>query len=296
MVTITPFSAFTLLFVWSHANLVRLVASFGIQNKPLSRILHHRSPPRVWKAVSDAIVHAVDENEATENMRLRDGFKRQIFQLGASYDRGFGASPRVRSKMEGILTNLESLNPQDNAARFIDGPETTNVMDQDNSLNSQVSPLKGNWRLVWTTASDVLLLGANPFVSVGAIYQFIDPPLVTNVIDFFPRLQNLFPPFLSVPSSLARAKVTTLASSRRNYPNRVGLSFERVEVSGQEFLGQDVSNILSPLGVDLPRLELSEDVGFFDVTYLDDELLVIRQNAPGGCFVLVQVDGADTAP
>jgi PAP_fibrillin len=291
----TRFSRLALLLLWSQAQLVRLVASFGIQNKPSPRICSHQSSPFVPNAVSDAIVDGVDDNEATENNRLRDNLKRQILQLGASYDRGFGASPRVRTKMEGVLNNLESLNPQVNAARFIDGPETTTLMGQ-NNLNSQVSPLKGNWRMIWTTASDVLLLGANPFVSVGAIYQFIDPPIVTNVIDFFPRLQNLFPPSLSVPNSLARAKVTTRASSRRNQPDRVGLNFERVELSGQEFLGQDVSNRLSPLGVDLPRLELPEDVGFFDVTYLDDELLVIRQNAPGGCFVLVQVDGADTVP
>jgi hypothetical protein len=73
------------------------------------------------------------------------------------------------------------------------------------------------------------------------------------------------------------------------------LNFERVEFSGQELLGQDVSSVFSPLGVNLPRLELSEDVGFFDVAYLDEEMLVIRQNAPGGCFVLVNVAG-DTEP
>ena len=33
--------------------------------------------------------------------------------------------------------------------------------------------------------------------------------------------------------------------------------------------------------------------GYFDVEYLDDELLIIRQQAPGGRFVLVKVDNYD---
>jgi len=37
---------------------------------------------------------------------------------------------------------------------------------------------------------------------------------------------------------------------------------------------------------------MPEDVGFFDVTFLDEELVVIRQNAPGGLFVLARVDDA----
>lgn len=148
--------------------------------------------------------------------------------------------------------------------------------------------------MVWTTAQDVLLLGANPVVSVGAIYQFISPPTITNVIDFMPRFQNFLPPSL-VANSMARAEVKTKASSRINKPNRVGLNFERVEFQGKELLGQDVSKLLPPLGLDLPRIELSEDIGYFDITFLDSEMLVIRQNTPGGCFVLVNVD-TDTEP
>ena len=33
--------------------------------------------------------------------------------------------------------------------------------------------------------------------------------------------------------------------------------------------------------------------GYFDVEYLDDELLVIKQQAPGGLFALVKVDSCD---
>lgn len=275
------FSIFALLFLWGTPT--SLVGAFGISR--LSSVVKQRSTGIILSNVISDIVDAIEDVEQNEE---REMLKRQILQLGASYDRGFGASPRVRSKMEGILKSLGALNPEVNASRFIDGPEQT----AEGGL--QVSPLTGNWRMIWTTAADVLVLGGNPLVSVGAIYQFISPPTVTNVIDFMPRYQNLLPTSL-VPNSMARAKVITKASSRRNKPNRIGLNFERVEFRGQELLGQDVSNLLPPLGVDLPRIELSEDVGYFDVTYLDQEILVIRQNDPGGCFVLVNVAN-DTEP
>jgi len=130
--------------------------------------------------------------------------------------------------------------------------------------------------------------------TVGAIYQIFEPPLVTNVIDFIPRVQSLLPPSL-VPSSLVRAKVKTRASSRPGYPNRVGLFFEAVNLQPVEFLGMDASN-LTPFAANLPKIPGADNdsgPGYFDVSYLDDELLIIRQNAPGGLFALVKVDNSD---
>jgi hypothetical protein len=44
----------------------------------------------------------------------------------------------------------------------------------------------------------------------------------------------------------------------------------------------------------LPRISLPEDgPGYFDTTYLDEEMLIIRQNAPGGLFVLAKVPDND---
>ena len=265
-------------------------------------VTYHKS------TVSDRVEQTRKEMITTD--KTRQELKGTIVQLGASYDRGFGASPRVRRKMEEILQELETLNPETNAARWIDGPPPTPASSFDSisigingdsfsgreeEESSTQSPLFGTWRMIWTTAQDVLILGANPLVTVGAIYQFIDPPIVTNVIDFMPRLQNLLPPSIG-PNSMVRAEVATVASSRIHFPNRVGLSFQRVQFQGQELLGQDVSQLLPPLGFNLPRINVPDDVGYFDVTYLDAELLVIRQNSPGGCFVLVNVDRSDTDP
>ena len=149
----------------------------------------------------------------------------------------------------------------------------------------------------------------------SAIYQDIrNPPVAINIIDFIPRAQSLLPPSMS-PPSLLRARVSTRASSRSGLSNRVGLSFEGLELQPIELLGRRVDG-LPPLSVDftwpgsllkelaalIPGLgdalgagkTANDDApGYFDVEYLDDELLIIRQQAPGGVFALVTVDSCD---
>jgi PAP_fibrillin len=255
----------------------------------------------------------IKEKDKYKQHQVRNRLKFDMLQLGASYDRGFGATSRAVDEAKTVIDKLEAVNPETNASKGIDG-------DQPSS-----SPLEGSWRMVWTTASDVLVLGANPFLTVGAIYQVFDPPVVTNVIDLLPRIQNLFPiPNLGRrPDSVLRAEVTTRASSRPNKPMRVGLVFERVKLAPIEFLGNTgIADLLPSLAFDLPRVSSPElvqavssfasafsssstttssssqatgdnDIGFFDVTYLDDDLLIIRQNAPGGLFVLTKVDNND---
>jgi PAP_fibrillin len=221
-----------------------------------------------------------------ENSVLADRLKRELYQLGASFDRGFGASPSARTKATTVIEELERLNPESSAARGIVGGE------------QERSPLSGSWRMIWTTALDVLLLNASPIFIAGAIYQVFDPPLVTNVIDFLPRAQSLFPPDV-VPNSLLRAKVLTKASPRQSMPNRVGLVFEKVQIQPLQVLGMEL-DMVPPLAFNLPKLPGTDyteaspsSPGFFDVTYLDTELLIIRQNAPGGLFVLLKVDSID---
>lgn len=149
----------------------------------------------------------------------------------------------------------------------------------------------------------------------SAIYQDIrNPPNAINVIDFIPRMQSLLP-FSISPQSLLRAKVATRASSRSGNTNRVGLSFEGLVLQPIEFFGRRVDDLMPPLSVDftfpgsvLRRLvelvpgldaskwtgEANDDApGYFDVIYLDEELLIIRQQAPGGVFALVKVDSCD---
>jgi len=221
------------------------------------------------------------ECSAPDERVLADRLKRELFQLGASYDRGFGASPSSRTMVLSVIEDLERCNEESNASRGISGNET--------------SPLTGSWRMVWTTAVDVLSLQASPFFTAGAIYQVFEPPIVTNIIDFLPRLQALLPPNV-IPNSLLRAKVQTRASPREGLPNRIGLVFESIKLEPKQILGMDI-DIFPPIGWDLPTLpgmgNSADSPGYFDTTYLDDELLIIRQNAPGGLFALVKVDSTD---
>ena len=227
------------------------------------------------------------EESINDILSVREKLKQSLIKLGASYDRGYGSTSSSRNEVEGIIDRLEALNPTSDAARGITG---------DGSL----APLKGIWRMVWTTATDVLTLAASPFTTVGSIYQVIEPPVATNIIDFIPRAQALFPPGV-FPSTLIRAEVTTRASSRPGYPLRVGLIFESVKVKPIELLGVQTQGVLPPLSFTLPQINIQNlpgvdpenPPGFFDVSYLDEEMLIIKQNAPGGLFVLIKADSFD---
>ena len=260
-----------------------------------------------------------DESTATVNDDADDAacierateLKRKLYQLAASYDRGFSATPNARTEANDIIEQLSAINPTTNAANGIDGE----------SYGEEDVPLKAIWRMVWTSAFDVVSLGASPFAAPSAIYQDIrNPPVAINIIDFIPRAQTFFPSNIA-PASLLRAEVSTRASSRKCIPdnNRVGLVFEGIKLQPVELLGQKVDN-LPPLeisfmwqrdlieklidlvpGIDKESLGFAEDggtvdvdaPGYFDVEYLDDELLVIQQQAPGGVFALIKVDSCE---
>ena len=274
----------------------------------------------------DTLVSAVETTAVNPNQRRRIELKHALLQYGASFDRGFGTSPSARKQVESLITELETLNEAVNVSIGIDGVyepkygrRNTHDDDDDDDEGSFVSvsntplssseALEGNWRMVWTTAQDVLVLNASPLVTVGAIYQVFTPPVITNIIDFVPRPQALLPPSMSLSFfSMLRAKVKTRASPRTGRSMRIGLDFETVQLQPVQLLGQSVMDTLPPVTVNLPN-QISNAIlnaftgssdpkdtnrpGYFDVTFLDDELLVIRQNQPGGIFVLVKTPNND---
>ena len=245
----------------------------------------------------DVAVEETISMKENNNDLERTKLKNELLKLSASYDRGYGATSTSRKSANAIIDRLQFLNPTPQASRGIDGDDT-----------DENTPLKGIWQMVWTTAQDVLILNASPFSTVGAIYQVItDPPIITNVIDLIPRSQALLP--INIAPSLLRLKVTTRAKSRSD-PNRIGLTFEKVQAQPMQILGFDnLDDFLPPLfQFNLPTLsnipeivqstlniDMSSDnsPGFFDVLYLDEELLIIAQNEPGGIFVLVKSDSFD---
>ena len=119
-------------------------------------------------------------------------------------------------------------------------------------------------------------------------------------------LANLPPDAASKLATTTRLRVQTRARPRS--ATRVGLSFESVGAEQLAVLGQEVPDWLPKPKVDLPQLGLdvqrrifsvgddedprdaASNPAFFDVMYLDDELLVIKQGSPGGLFAAVAVD------
>lgn len=272
---------------------------FHNRHNPRWELYSDLSPSDVSDDDGDSIVAEEDTSSGTSaspetqqeedlSKVQRETLKQDLLQLCASYDRGYGASPSARRQVDDLVSQLKSLNPNPaNAAKGVDGGS---------SFDEEV-PLKGIWRMVWTTALDVLNLGANPVAAPGAIYQNIDPPLAINIIDFIPRIQTLLPSSV-LPSSLLRAEVQTRTSSRSQSSNRVGLVFESVKLEPVEVLGFAKPDFLPPLSVQFPQLNLSDlnlpgvdpenSPGYFDVVYLDDNMLIIQQNEPGGYFVSVK--------
>ena len=221
--------------------------------------------------------------------------KSKLFAACAAADRGFAASPADRQEIEALLDELSPLSPIEEPTRGI-------------AEGAADAPLRKCWRLVYTSASDVSTLAANPLASLGGIYQDArELPVVVNVIDSFPRLlANLPPDAASKLATTTRLRVQTRARPRS--ATRVGLSFERVGAEQLAILGQEVPDWLPKPKVDLPQIGLdvqrrifsvgddedprdaASNPAFFDVMYLDDELLVIKQGSPGGMFAAVAVD------
>ena len=60
-------------------------------------------------------------NPKAENEARVASLKREIFQMGASYNRGFAASPKARDITLALIEQLEGLNPEQSAADGVDG-------------------------------------------------------------------------------------------------------------------------------------------------------------------------------
>ena len=261
------------------------------------RIVAVRSAYDVEGGDTSSAPYDIEEPPAPAAEPAKDvaALKSKLFAACAAADRGFAASPADRQEIEALLDELSPLSPTDEPTRGL-------------AEGAADAPLRKCWRLVYTSASDVSTLAANPLASLGGIYQDArELPVVVNVIDSFPRLlANLPPDAASKLATTTRLRVQTRARPRS--ATRVGLSFERVGAEQLAILGQEVPDWLPKPKVDLPQLGLdvqrrifnvgddedprdaASNPAFFDVQFLDDELLVIKQGSPGGMFAAVAVD------
>ena len=213
----------------------------------LLTLLSHPGPTqgllRLHMMCSSRIVLTTAQQEKVSDLKL------QIFARSAACDRGFAATPPERRVILRLVDKLKELSPE----RF-----PTRNFAPHNYYPSQPTPLAGTWRLVFTTAYDVLQLSSLPLTIVQGIYQQIQPDgAVANVIDFAPRFQTLFPQQLMGNGTTIRAKVSILGRARGE--SRVGLTFNSVELKPLVLFSSPVAASFVPrLSINLPGRENAE--------------------------------------
>ena len=97
-------------------------------------------------------------------MERRQALKTQLFALAAACDRGFGASTKERDAIAAVIERLQLLSPE---------AEPTRGLFPHNDDATDTAPLEGVWRMVYTSAFDVLSLAASPLTIVQGVYQVI---------------------------------------------------------------------------------------------------------------------------
>jgi hypothetical protein len=223
--------------------------------------------------------------------------KLELLRTCTTLSRGFYATSSERERVNAQIDALvESGSGLQDPTMGLAGSNTA-AADNDAAAPSDV-PLEGLWALVYTNAFDVVSLASTPFTALRGIYFEIDRRgTSSNIIDFAPRLEANLPSSINLGSTL-RARVKTKSKARSS--TRVGLSFVGVSLEPQSLLGFDI-RFAPPIGVDFPSLpslgfgaDSREDngdnsPGFYDIMYLDENLLILSQNEPGGVFISTKV-------
>lgn len=285
----------------------------GVVSFMYSRIRHHSSPGYKLRStitdddnVGPVSIVINDQDKATLNSQRREDLKKTLYSKCAECDRGFSSIPSDRTAIDSIINELRTLSPEQN-------PTKNFFPDNDHNDTSSVSaPLDGAWKLIYTTAFDVLILGVNPFSITQSIYQVINSTgSAINVINVAPRLQAFLPLQLVGTGSTLRLKV--YIDAKRKSDDEISLRFKSTEIKPITLLGNRI-NFLPSLKLLLPQRILGGDAwkssssssssnsssdnnkknsfgqssGYFRVLYLDSECLIIQQNQPGGIFVSVR--------
>ncbi len=190
--------------------------------------------------------------------------KVELLEQLAGLNRGLLASNSDRLAVQSAVMRLEERNPTD---RPLEAAEL----------------LEGNWRLLYTTSSDLLGLGRFPILQLGQIYQCIRTQ--TAQIYNIAELSGL--PLLEGIVSVG-AQFTPVSEKR------VEVQFRRSIFGLQRLLpyyspSQFIELIETPKplkAIDL-AIESNRKPGWLDVTYLDQDLRIGRGNE-GSLFVLTK--------
>ncbi len=190
--------------------------------------------------------------------------KTQLLKVIAGRNRGLLAQSSERQIILDAIDHLEDENPT--------------LQPTESNL------LAGDWRLIYTTSSNLLFIDLPPLVRLGQIYQSVRPAKgklynIAEVVSGFPGLSGLI---------CVIAKFTAVSDKR------IDVKFQRWIIGLQNLLDYQspeelVEKIESGNGLtalDLPIDERNQD-NWLDITYLDEDLRIGRGHR-GNLFVLTK--------
>lgn len=191
--------------------------------------------------------------------------KATLLEAIAGKNRGLLATETDKLAILAAIAQLEDRNPT---------PQPTAAGDL----------LDGNWRLLYTTSTEILRIGQLPLFKLGQIYQCIrvrDAKLYNIAeVQGLPYLEGI----VSVGARFSPVN-----------DRRVEVKFERSILGLQRLLGYNSpESLIAQIenGQKFPPLDFSiegrEQQGWLDITYLDSNLRIGRGNQ-GNVFVLTKV-------
>ncbi len=194
--------------------------------------------------------------------------KLDLLNAIAPLNRGLLATPDDRVAIQATAAQIEDRNP---TPEPLAAPEL----------------LEGNWKMLYTSSTELLGIDNVPVVKLGNVYQCIR--LATQQIYNFAELTTL--PYLE---GLVSVSATFTPVSGR----RVEVSFKRGVFGLRRLLGyQSPEQFIQTLSTS-PKLNLLQGIdfeissnrapGWLEITYLDSDLRIGRGNQ-GSLFVLQKV-------
>jgi hypothetical protein len=190
--------------------------------------------------------------------------KATLLEAIAGKNRGLLATPTQKQAILAAIAQLEDRNPT---------PRPTEAGDR----------LDGNWRLLYTTSSELLGIDKFPLYRLGQIYQCVrlDRLKIYNIA----QINGL--PYLDGLVSVA-ARLTPVSERRANVAFERAIAGLQVPIgyrSPSEFIEQ-IESGKKFLALDF-KINANDRQGWLDITYLDDDLRIGRGNE-GSVFVLAK--------
>jgi len=187
--------------------------------------------------------------------------KSTLIDIIVGTNRGLLANQPQQQAILAAIANLEDFNP------------TPNPLAASNLL-------EGNWRLLYTTSKALLNIDRLPLCKLGHIYQCIRGE--TNSIYNIAEIYGI-PLFAGLVSVVAKFEPVS--------ERRVQVEFQRSIIGLQSLIGyttpgnfiQQIESGQKFTAFDFPIQ--SEQQGWLDITYIDDDLRIGRGNE-GSVFVL----------